>query len=203
MTYRMRNILIAVALAGFAALLVTFYISNYKSERPASAGHGHGARGRPRHSREDTLGTDVVAKGMLTTQQVPRAAVVPGAISSPDQIKYARRDAADLRRRADHVGRFGPSSSRASPGQITATAARRADRRRPEPDARRDHPARRLRRLRGRPYRGRPRRQRQLHVQPHHRPQPQGPRRCRPALDRPARSAAEAASTNSAVCSCA
>ena len=31
MTYRMRNILIAVALAGFAALLVTFYVSNYKS----------------------------------------------------------------------------------------------------------------------------------------------------------------------------
>ena len=30
MTYRMRNILIAVALAGFAALLVTFYVSNYK-----------------------------------------------------------------------------------------------------------------------------------------------------------------------------
>ena len=30
MSYRMRNILIAVALAGFAALLVTFYVSNYK-----------------------------------------------------------------------------------------------------------------------------------------------------------------------------
>ena len=30
MTYRMRNILIAVALAGFAALLVVFYVSNYK-----------------------------------------------------------------------------------------------------------------------------------------------------------------------------
>ena len=30
MSYRMRNILIAVGLAGFAALRVTIYVSNYK-----------------------------------------------------------------------------------------------------------------------------------------------------------------------------
>src|SRR2546421_12639168 len=86
MSYRMRNIIIAVALAGLAALLVTFYVSNYKK----SVQHSQAAVTVLVASKDipiGTLGTDVIAKGMLSTRQVARQAVVPGAISSPDQIR--------------------------------------------------------------------------------------------------------------------
>ncbi len=83
LTYRTRNIFIAVVLAAVAALLTTFYVTNYK-----------------RHVRnaEDNV-TVLVAKSdipagtagaeaarMLRTEEVPRRSVVPGAVSSPGQI---------------------------------------------------------------------------------------------------------------------
>ena len=86
MSYRMRNIIIAVALAGLAALLVTFYVSNYKK----SVQHDQAAVTVLVAARDiptGTLGADVAGKGLLSTRQVARQAVVPGAISSPDQIR--------------------------------------------------------------------------------------------------------------------
>src|SRR5581483_2722576 len=118
MTYRMRNILIAVALAGFAALLVTFYVSNYKS----SVQHGQAqtvvvvaAHVIP----QNTPGSDVIAKGWLTTKHIPRDAVVPGAVTSPDQIRN------EVATQPTYVGeqitatRFGPQALTGIPGQIT------------------------------------------------------------------------------------
>src|SRR5919198_3214889 len=83
MTYRVRNIGIAVALAAVAALLTSFYVTNYKR---------HVQRGEDRVTvlvtKRDipagTAGSDVA--GALEAQQVPRRAVVPGAISNKDQI---------------------------------------------------------------------------------------------------------------------
>src|SRR5438874_13777764 len=85
MSYRLRNILIAVALAGLAALLVTFYVSNYKNsvqKDEASVPVLVAAKDIP----AGTLGSDV-AKGDLKIEEVARKTVVPGAISSPDQIR--------------------------------------------------------------------------------------------------------------------
>jgi Flp pilus assembly protein CpaB len=120
MTYRMRNILIAVALAGFAALLVTFYISNYKKSvqhSQASVTVLVAARDIP----QNTTGADVISKGMLKTEQITRASVVPGAISSADQIRNLVATQTTYTGEQITTARFGPQVQQGFPGQITAT----------------------------------------------------------------------------------
>lgn len=86
MTYRLRNIGIAIALAVVAALLTTFYVTNYKR----SVQHGESKVPVYVASHDIELGTsgsDVAHGGMLRVEQIPRRSVVPGAISNPDQIE--------------------------------------------------------------------------------------------------------------------
>jgi Flp pilus assembly protein CpaB len=86
MTYRLRNIGIAIALAVVAALLTTFYVTNYKR----SVQHGESKVPVYVAARDIELGTagsDVARGGMMKVEQVPRRSVVPGAISQPDQIE--------------------------------------------------------------------------------------------------------------------
>jgi Flp pilus assembly protein CpaB len=85
MTYRIRNVLIAVGLALVALLLTLLYVTNvrrtaqqqsistavYVATRDLSAG---------------MAGSDLVSQNALKLVQVPRRDVVPGAISNPDQI---------------------------------------------------------------------------------------------------------------------
>ena len=85
MTYRVKNITIAVALALVAALLTSFYVTNYQrnvrqdetnvpiwvAKRDIPAG---------------TTGADIERKGMLEKSEIVRRSVVPGAISNPDQV---------------------------------------------------------------------------------------------------------------------
>lgn len=86
MTYRVRNIIIAVGLAGLAALLTVFYVSNYKSS-VASQGETVNVLVAARDIPLGTLGSQVVAEKMLATEEIPRKAIVNGTISSPDDIK--------------------------------------------------------------------------------------------------------------------
>jgi Flp pilus assembly protein CpaB len=86
MTYRIRNIVIAVGLAVVAMLLVLLYVTNYKRSVQ------HGAQNvqvyvAAHDIASGTPGADIVGKHELKTQSVPRTSVVPGAISSPDQIR--------------------------------------------------------------------------------------------------------------------
>jgi Flp pilus assembly protein CpaB len=84
MTYRVRNIGIAVALAFVAALLTSFYVTNYK--RHVQRGEDQVTVLVAKHDIPvGTAGSD--AAGELSATQVPRRNVVPGAISSPDEIK--------------------------------------------------------------------------------------------------------------------
>jgi Flp pilus assembly protein CpaB len=84
MTYRVRNIGIAVALAAVAALLTSFYVTNYK--RHVQRGEDHVTVLVAKHDiPAGTAGSDVA--GALSATQVPRRSVVPGAISSPDEVK--------------------------------------------------------------------------------------------------------------------
>ena len=86
MTYRIRNIGIAVALAIVAALLTTFYVTNYKK----SVQQGESTVAVYVASRDIPLGTsgsDVAHRAYLHVEHVPRRSVVPGAISQPDQIE--------------------------------------------------------------------------------------------------------------------
>jgi Flp pilus assembly protein CpaB len=86
MTYRARSIFAAIGLAVLAALFVGFYVTNYKR----SVEHSNqnvsvyvAARDIP----EGTSGADAEAKGFIKQEQVLRQSVVPGAISSPQQIE--------------------------------------------------------------------------------------------------------------------
>ena len=84
LTYRVRNIGIAAALALLAAMFTFFYVSNYKKHVQQgqelvdfyTASHDIPA---------GTSGTEVA--GSLAHKRVERTAVVPGAISDPSQIK--------------------------------------------------------------------------------------------------------------------
>jgi len=85
MTYRLRNISIAIALAVVAALLTSFYVTNYqRSVRHDEANVQVFVAARDIPAGTD--GADVVAKGMLTKADVVRRSVVPGSISDPAQI---------------------------------------------------------------------------------------------------------------------
>ena len=85
MTYRVKNITIAIALALVAAVLTMFYVTNYQrnvrqdetnvpiwvAKRDIPAG---------------TTGADIQRKGLLEKAEIVRRSVVPGAISNPDQV---------------------------------------------------------------------------------------------------------------------
>lgn len=85
MTYRLRNTLVAVALALVAALLTSFYVTNY--QRDVQRGEQDvtvyvAARDVP----AGTTGDDLLARGFLEKRTVERRNVVPGALSAPDQV---------------------------------------------------------------------------------------------------------------------
>jgi pilus assembly protein CpaB len=83
MAYRARNILIAVALAAVAALLTSFYVTSYK--RHVQRGEDHVTVLVAKSDiPEGTTGED--AARMLSSQDVPRKARVPGAITKPEQL---------------------------------------------------------------------------------------------------------------------
>ena len=85
MTYRVKNIGIAVVLAAFAGLLTIFYVANYKRH----VQHGENTVSVLVAARDipaGTTGSEVVEQHYFTSQSVPRRSVVPGAIAKPDQL---------------------------------------------------------------------------------------------------------------------
>jgi Flp pilus assembly protein CpaB len=86
MTYRVRNIAVAVGLALVAALLTTFYVANYKRHvrQSESTVTVYVAK---RDIPAGTSGADLVKHGLIRTQDVAQRSIVPGAISDPDQVR--------------------------------------------------------------------------------------------------------------------
>ena len=85
MTYRVRNIGIAIALAIVAALLTTFYVTNYKRNVQ------QGEEMVPVYVASQNIdigtpGSELSSRKLLKVEHVPRRSVVPGAISEPEQI---------------------------------------------------------------------------------------------------------------------
>jgi Flp pilus assembly protein CpaB len=85
MTERARNIVIAVVLAGIAALLTGLYVTNY--QRRVQQGEEHvtvfvASRDIP----AGTSGADAVARGLVSHKVITRTGVVPGAVSNTQQI---------------------------------------------------------------------------------------------------------------------
>ena len=86
MTYRLRNIGIAVALALVAGLLTVFYVTNYKRE-VRSAEADVTVYVASKDIAAGTSGEEVMSGGFLTKQEVAKRSVTPGAISTPEQLE--------------------------------------------------------------------------------------------------------------------
>ena len=85
MTYRLRNIGIAVALALVAGFLTVFYVTNYKRD-VRNAEENVVVYVAARDIPAGTSGAAIARDGFLEEQEVAQRTVTPGAISSPDQI---------------------------------------------------------------------------------------------------------------------
>src|ERR1041385_695551 len=85
MTYRLRNILIALGMAILAALLTTFYVANYKKHvqhQQATVTVVVAAKDIP----VGLTGPEILKGHFLTPQSVVRTSVVAGALSDPNQV---------------------------------------------------------------------------------------------------------------------
>jgi Flp pilus assembly protein CpaB len=86
MTYRVRNIGIAIALAIVAALLTTFYVTNYK--RNVQQGEDMvPVYVAAQNIDIGTSGSELTGRKLLKVEHVSRRSVVPGAISEPEQVE--------------------------------------------------------------------------------------------------------------------
>jgi len=86
MTYRIRNIAIAFALAIAGAILTTIYVTNYKrhvQQGEESVPVFVAAQDIPK----GTTGAQIAARHLMTERDVARRNVVPGAISEPSQVE--------------------------------------------------------------------------------------------------------------------
>jgi pilus assembly protein CpaB len=86
MTYRVRNIGIAVVLAVIAALFTSFYVTNYKRnvrESEENVTVFVAARDIP----AGTPGSRLQRGGMITKSEIARRGVAPGAVSDLDQVR--------------------------------------------------------------------------------------------------------------------
>lgn len=109
MTYRVRNIVIAVGLALVAGLLSLFYVSNYKAnvQHEQKSVTVYVAK---RDIPVGTTGADIVRRHMLAAAQVATRSVVPGAISDQAQVAnlvttdpILAKEQVTLRRFANHT----------------------------------------------------------------------------------------------------
>jgi Flp pilus assembly protein CpaB len=86
MTYRVRNIVVAVVLAALAGTLTLVYVVNYKRH----VQHGENKVNVLVAARDipaGTTGSEVVEQHMLKTEAVPRRTLVPGWIGNADQLQ--------------------------------------------------------------------------------------------------------------------
>ena len=119
-TNKLWQIVAAVGLALLAVLLVTFYVTNYKRH----VQHGQAdvtvylaAKDVP----VDTPGEQLMAAGWLSEQSVPRRQVVPGAISSPDQLRNLITTEPIFAGEQVTARRFGTPSERGVRAQLKGT----------------------------------------------------------------------------------
>jgi Flp pilus assembly protein CpaB len=86
MTYRVRNLVIAIGLALVAMMLTLFYVTNYKRsvQKGTASVQVYVAA---RDVRPGIAGGDLVKQQGLRAENVRHQDVVPGAISSPEQLQ--------------------------------------------------------------------------------------------------------------------
>jgi Flp pilus assembly protein CpaB len=118
MTYRVRNIVVAVALAALAALLVTFYVANYK--KTVQQGEKNVTVYVATKKIEAGMsGGEALRSQSLHPQKVTRRSVVPGAISNPAQIEDLVATETVYAGEQVTVSRFRPVQERGIRAQLT------------------------------------------------------------------------------------
>jgi Flp pilus assembly protein CpaB len=115
MAYRARNIMIAVALAAVAALLTSFYVTSYK--RHVQRGEDHVTVLVAKKDITEGM-TGAEASGALSPLEVPRRSVVPGAISSSDQLNGLVATQPTLEGEQVTTRRFSPVSEKGVRGDL-------------------------------------------------------------------------------------
>ena len=120
MTYQLRNVVVAVVLGLLAAVLVTVYVTNYRKHVQ------HGAQNvdvlvATTDIPAGTAGSTIIAGHMTKALTVPRTALIPGAISSPDQIVRLVSTDAILSGEQISTRRFGDSQELGVRAQLKGT----------------------------------------------------------------------------------
>jgi Flp pilus assembly protein CpaB len=119
-TNRLWQVVAAAGLALLAVLLTTFYVTNYKrhvQHSEAQVSVVLAAKDIP----VDTPGSELLSGKWLTKQMVPRRQVVPGAISSPEQLRTLIATAPIYAGEQVTARRFGTPSERGVRAQIKGT----------------------------------------------------------------------------------
>lgn len=120
MTYRVKNIGIAVVLAAFAGLLTIFYVTQYKRH----VQHGESKVSVLVAARDipaGTTGAEVVEQHYLKTETVPRRTVVPGAISDSSQLNNQVATEQIYRGEQVTAARFGSTNELGIRAQLKGT----------------------------------------------------------------------------------
>jgi Flp pilus assembly protein CpaB len=118
MTYRLRNISIAIALALVAALLTSFYVTSYQKDVRSDETNVPiyvAARDIP----AGTSSANATAKGMLRESEIVRRSVVPGAITKPEQLAGLVATQQIFAGEQITTRRFSPPSERGIHAQLT------------------------------------------------------------------------------------
>jgi Flp pilus assembly protein CpaB len=85
MTYRVKNIVLAVALAGVAAVMTSFYVANYR--KSVTNDEKNVAVWVAKNDIPAGIsGAEARSRGLLEETKVARRTVVPGAITTPSQV---------------------------------------------------------------------------------------------------------------------
>jgi Flp pilus assembly protein CpaB len=118
MTYRLRNLLIALGLAAVAAVLVSVYVTQYKHhvENGQSSVQVYVAT---RDIPAGTPGDQLISGNYLHKDSVERRNVVPGAISAPSEIARSYATEAIFSGEQLTLRRFGQPGVEGERGQLT------------------------------------------------------------------------------------
>jgi len=120
MSYRVRNILIAAALAAVAGLLTLFYVTNYKKSVQKEQ-ETVSVLVATKDIAAGTPGSDVVGGSYLQRREIAREDVVPGAISSPAQVRGLVATQPVFVGEQVTTSRFGPTSALGIRSQLKGT----------------------------------------------------------------------------------
>ncbi|MGH2972186.1 MAG: Flp pilus assembly protein CpaB [Gaiellaceae bacterium] len=120
MTYRIRNILVAVGLALVAMMLTLFYVTNYKRSVQKSTS-GVAVYIAAKDLTAGTPGAEIVKQHELRVETVQQKDVVPGAISSPSDVSGLVLSAPVYAGEQVTLRRFSDAAAQGIRGQLTGT----------------------------------------------------------------------------------